>query len=160
MRHVDIFIYKEEQTRLLWLALIGAVVFVIVFVIVTLLSRFPLQTLPPAATILGWFIDVSIIPEAYRVWVIGLVNGVIYGVIIWAGFSIVKFAVIRGKKKAEKTDLASCPKCKNIVAASKTWSMTTRPSSVGKRTEMKIGLFECPQCGKSFRRVLSKKDVY
>lgn len=105
--------------------------------------------------------DVSTIPEAYRFWVIGLINGVFYGVIIWAGFSIVKFAVTRGKKaKAEKVDLATCPKCKNIVAASKTWTMTTRPSSTGKRTEMKIGLFDCAKCGKTFRRVLSKKDVY
>jgi|GEM_PF-1033859 len=135
----------------------GAVVFVIVFVLLTLIS-IAVPSLPPAETIIVNWLGIS--GTGYDVYITAIVNGLIYGVIVWAAFSIVNFAVKRGKKKAEKTNLATCPKCKNIVVASKTWTMTTRPSSTGKRTQMEIGLFDCPKCGKTFRRMLSKKDVY
>ena len=140
-------------------ALIGALVFVIVFLIFTLVSAFafPSLSIPPAGTILSWFIDVSTIPEAYRGWTVGLVNGLIYGVIVWVAFSVVNMAVKR--KKKEEAKFANCPKCKNIVVARKTWIMMGRPDRMGKRLHMEIGLFDCPHCNITFRRVLSKKKV-
>jgi hypothetical protein len=141
--------------------LIGAVIFVIFFLVFTLVSVFVYPDFPPAAMILGWFgITAATIPQ-YGIWIVGLINGVIYGFLIWLLFSMVNLTTQRGKKgKTEKTNLATCPKCKTIVVADKTWNMTTRPSKTGKRTQMEIGLFNCPQCGKTFRRMLSKKDVY
>ena len=138
--------------------MIGAVVFIIVFVLLTLIS-IAVPSIPPAETIIANWLGIS--APGYDVYITAIVNGAIYGVIVWAAFSIVNLAVKRGKKeKAEKTNLATCPKCKTIVVASKTWNMTTRPSKTGKRTQMEIGLFDCPKCGKTFRRMLSKKDVY
>ena len=140
--------------------MIGALVFVIFFLIFTLVSALVYPELPFAAMILELF-GITVTGIQYGDWIIGLINGVIYGLIIWLAFSLVNLVVKRGKKaKAEKTSLATCPKCKNIVAASKTWTMTTRPSKTGKRTKMEIGLFDCAKCGKTFRRVLSKKEVY
>lgn len=139
-------------------ALIGALVFVIIFLIFTLVSAFVYTDLPPAVTILGWFgIVASDIPQ-YGVWIVGLVNGVIYGVIIWAAFSIVNMA-FKGKKKKVEAKFANCPKCKNIVVARKTWTMMGRPDKIGQRMQMEIGLFDCPHCNITFKRILSKKKV-
>jgi hypothetical protein len=140
--------------------LIGAVVFVGVLVLLTLLSiAFP--SLPPAAIILENWLGVSLPGyEVYLVYLNAIFNGIIYGVAGWLVFGLVNYAVGRVKKKVEKADLALCPKCKNVVAADKTWNSTTRPSEIGKRTQMKIGHFNCLKCGKTFRRILSKKNIY
>jgi hypothetical protein len=37
--------------------------------------------------------------------------------------------------------------------------MAGRPDKAGKRTELKIGLFDCSSCGKSFKVVLDKKKI-
>jgi hypothetical protein len=37
--------------------------------------------------------------------------------------------------------------------------MAGRTSKAGKRTQLEIGLFDCPKCKKSFREVLSKKMI-
>jgi len=139
--------------------LIGGVVFVIVFLIFTLLSAFafPSLSIPPAETILGWFgIDATAILQ-HGDWIIGLVNGVIYGVIVWVAFSVVNLAV-KGKKK-EEVKFASCPKCKDMIVARKTWIMMGRPDRLGKRMRLEIGLFDCPRCDITFRRILSKGKV-
>jgi len=54
---------------------------------------------------------------------------------------------------------AKCPKCGVKVAEPrKTWKMAGRPDRNGKRTELTIGLFECPKHG-AFRAVLSKEKI-
>lgn len=134
-------------------ALIGAVVFLIVFLILTLMS-IVVPGLPPAETIIGLFG----LPESeYTVYINAIVNGVIYGVIVWVAFSVVNMAVKRRKK--EEAKFANCPKCKNIIVARKTWTMMGRPDKMGKRLQMEIGLFDCPHCNVTFRRILSKKKV-
>jgi hypothetical protein len=37
--------------------------------------------------------------------------------------------------------------------------MAGRPDRMGKRTQLKIGLFDCPRCKKAFRKVLEKKKI-
>jgi len=54
--------------------------------------------------------------------------------------------------------MAKCPKCKVEVAAKKTWKMAGRPDKKGKRTQLHIGLFECPKHG-AFRVVLAKQKI-
>jgi len=52
-----------------------------------------------------------------------------------------------------------CPKCETEVAEpKKTWMMAGRPDKEGKRQQLQIGLFECPQHG-NFRKVLNKQKI-
>jgi len=125
---------------------------VIVFLILTLIS-IVVPGLPPAEIIFSQFIPSS----DYDVYIYAIINGVIYGVIVWVAFSVVNMAVKR--KKKEEAKFANCPKCKNIVIARKTWTMMGRPDKMGKRLQMEIGLFDCPNCNITFRRILSKKKV-
>jgi hypothetical protein len=37
--------------------------------------------------------------------------------------------------------------------------MAGRPDKAGKRTELTIGLFDCPSCSKSFKVVLNKQKI-
>ncbi len=54
-------------------------------------------------------------------------------------------------------------KCKNcgaeVAKARKQWKMAGRPDKAGKRTELTIGLFDCPSCNKSFKVVLNKQKI-
>ena len=54
-------------------------------------------------------------------------------------------------------------KCKNsgaeLAKESQSWKMAGRPDKAGKRTELTIGLFDCPSCNKSFKVVLSKQKI-
>jgi Zn finger protein HypA/HybF involved in hydrogenase expression len=60
----------------------------------------------------------------------------------------------------EETKLAKCKKCGTVVSSpKKKWTMAGRPSKAGKRTQLEIGLFDCPKCKKPFREVLSKKII-
>ena len=50
--------------------------------------------------------------------------------------------------------------CGTVVSSpKKKWIMAGRPSKAGKRTQLEIGLFDCPKCKKAFREVLSKKMI-
>ena len=55
------------------------------------------------------------------------------------------------------------PKCKNcgaeVATSRKTWKMAGRPDKAGKRTQLTIGLFDCPSCNKSFKVVLNKQKI-
>jgi hypothetical protein len=56
--------------------------------------------------------------------------------------------------------MGKCKKCGTVVSSpKKKWTMAGRPSKVGKRTQLEIGLFDCPKCKKPFREVLSKKLI-
>lgn len=56
--------------------------------------------------------------------------------------------------------MAKCPKCRGEVANyRKKWTMAGRPDKTGKKTELTIGLFDCPRCKKPFRVVLSKRKI-
>ena len=70
--------------------MIGAVVFLIFFVLVTLISL--VVPLPPGIYLREW----AGIPESdYSSLIDGIVNGVIYGVVVWVVFSLAKM----GRKK-------------------------------------------------------------
>jgi len=56
--------------------------------------------------------------------------------------------------------MAKCPKCGTEVSSPrKTWKMAGRPDRAGKRIELEIGIFDCPNCNKPFRAVLSKRKI-
>ena len=56
--------------------------------------------------------------------------------------------------------MAKCKNCGAEVAkARKQWKMAGRPDKAGKRTQLTIGLFDCPSCNKSFKVVLNKQKI-
>lgn len=75
--------------------MIGAVVFVVSFVLFTLISL--AVDLPPGMWAHDWF---NIPASEYSSLINGIVNGVIYGVIIWVAFSLAKMAWERKKKQS------------------------------------------------------------
>ena len=78
--------------------MIGAVVFVIAFVLFLVIS-FVIK-LPPGLWIVEEYIS-DIMQTDYASLAIGIINGVIYGVIIWVIFSLVMMVYdrMRGKPK-------------------------------------------------------------
>jgi len=70
--------------------MIGAVIFVICFVLFTLISL--VIPLPPGTYVHEWF---NIPTSDYSFLINGIVNGVTYGIIVWLVFSLAKM----GKKK-------------------------------------------------------------
>ena len=79
--------------------MIGAVVFIIVFVFCILLSLVGIA-LPPGDVILQEFIP-DMLQSNYSVLIEGIINGVIYGVIIWFLFSISKMIYDRMHRPKE-----------------------------------------------------------
>ncbi|MCW4016025.1 MAG: hypothetical protein NWF06_06620 [Candidatus Bathyarchaeota archaeon] len=65
--------------------MIGAVIFVIAFVLFLLISF--VTPLPPGATVIEGFVP-ELMGSNYEGLVSGIINGVIYGIIIWIVFSI------------------------------------------------------------------------
>jgi uncharacterized protein with PIN domain len=56
--------------------------------------------------------------------------------------------------------MAKCPSCGREVAnPKKSWKMAGRPDKTGKKVELTIGLFDCPNCKKPFRKVLGKRKI-
>ncbi|MCK5627918.1 hypothetical protein KAI12_00490 [Candidatus Bathyarchaeota archaeon] len=55
--------------------------------------------------------------------------------------------------------MANCPKCGAEGTLRKSWKMAGRPDKAGKRMQLEIGLFDCANCKKSFRVVLSKQKI-
>ena len=54
--------------------------------------------------------------------------------------------------------MSVCPTCETeVTEPTKTWSMVGRPSRKGERFKLTLGLFTCPRCKKSFRKVLGKE---
>ena len=78
--------------------MIGAIVFVISFVLFLLISL--VTPLPPGATIVEQYIP-DLMQTDYATLVEGILNGVIYGVIIWFVFSIAMMLYdrMRGSKE-------------------------------------------------------------
>ena len=64
------------------------------------------------------------------------------------------------KPSTLETYMAKCPKCGGEVAnPRKSWKMGGRRDKTGKRVELTIGLFDCPNCNKPFRVVLGKQKI-
>jgi hypothetical protein len=80
--------------------MIGAVVFLVSFASFTLISR--VIDFPPGIWIYKWIPEIK--QTEYAPWVNGIMNGVVYGVIIWLVFSLTKMAWERKKKKMIKGD--------------------------------------------------------
>jgi len=53
---------------------------------------------------------------------------------------------------------AKCPKCGELFEPKKTWKMAGRPDRKGKRLQLQIALYGCPEHG-TFRKVISKKKI-
>ena len=50
-----------------------------------------------------------------------------------------------GSGNTEEKRMAKCPKCgTEVPKAKKTWKMAGRPDKAGKRMQLEIGLYECP----------------
>jgi len=54
--------------------------------------------------------------------------------------------------------ISKCPKCTKLFEPKKTWKMAGRPDKNGKRFQLQIGFYECPNHG-SFRKVLDKRKI-
>ncbi len=56
--------------------------------------------------------------------------------------------------------MPKCPNCgAEVSSPKKKWMLAGRPDKAGKKTQLEIGLFQCPKCHKQFRVVLSKKKI-
>jgi hypothetical protein len=68
--------------------------------------------------------------------------------------------IVRGRTyyTTKKVLVRKCPKCTVEIEPKKTWKMAGRPDKKGKRLQLHIGLFACPQHG-SFRKVLGKQKI-
>lgn len=64
------------------------------------------------------------------------------------------------KKDIQKTS-NKCPKCGTTVTSpTKTWQLVAPlPDAAGRVTVTIMGMFECPNCGFKWRRVVSKMKV-
>ena len=71
----------------------------------------------------------------------------------------VDMKLVRGRTYyTAKVLVRKCPKCTVEIEPKKTWKMAGRPDKNGKRLQLHIGLFVCPQHG-SFRKVLDKRKI-
>jgi len=100
--------------------MIGAVVFVIVFVLFLLLS-FVGVALPPGDWIVQEYIP-DILQSDYATLAEGIINGVIFGIIVWVIFSICKMVYdrMRGQKETvvkleDTTIVESLPRSSRII---------------------------------------------
>lgn len=93
--------------------MIGAAVFVISFVLFTLISL--AVDFPPGIWVYEWFPDLQ--KTEYASLVNGIVNGVVYGVIIWLVFSLAKTAWERkrGKKQPETSSFEKEPSSMSLI---------------------------------------------
>jgi hypothetical protein len=87
--------------------MIGAVVFVIAFVLFLLISF--VIPLPPGSTIVEQYIP-DIMQTNYEALVTGIINAVIYGVIIWFVYSIAKMLYDRMQGPKEVVVKVETPK--------------------------------------------------
>ncbi|MFQ6064983.1 MAG: hypothetical protein ACE5L6_05855 [Candidatus Bathyarchaeia archaeon] len=55
--------------------------------------------------------------------------------------------------------LAKCPKCGTETRLVKMWEMAGRPSKIGEKLQLTIGLYKCSNCGKTFRKAIRKEIV-
>ena len=72
----------------------------------------------------------------------------------------IKMKVVRNRMYYTTMDahVAKCPKCTELFEPKKTWKMAGRPDKEGKRFQLHIGLYTCPNHG-SFRKVLGKRKI-
>ena len=72
----------------------------------------------------------------------------------------IKMRAVRGRMyfMARGDIVVKCPRFGVEVTAKKTWKMAGRPDKKGKRLQLHIGLFECPEHG-NFRAVLAKRKI-
>ncbi len=55
---------------------------------------------------------------------------------------------------------AKCPRCGTVVSSpKKKWTMAGRPDKSGKKTQLEIGLYDCPKDHKPFRVVLKQEKI-
>ena len=60
----------------------------------------------------------------------------------------------------EEDEMVKCKNCgAEVDKTRKSWKMAGRPDKAGKKTQLTIGLFDCPSCGKSFKVVLNKQKI-
>ena len=56
--------------------------------------------------------------------------------------------------------MAKCPKCGTEAwNPTKTWSLTGKPSKIGERFRLTVGMFKCAGCGATFRDVVDKEKI-
>lgn len=71
----------------------------------------------------------------------------------------INMKIVRGRMYIVAGHGAKCPKCGTEIASPrKTWKMAGRPNRKGVRTQLQIGLFQCPTHG-AFRTVLNKQKI-
>jgi len=54
--------------------------------------------------------------------------------------------------------MAKCPNCgTNVKKPRKEWDLRGRPNKKGERIVLRIGLFDCPKCKKTFRAEVGRR---
>ena len=74
--------------------------------------------------------------------------------------SNIRMKIVRNRMYYAAIDaqVAKCPKCCELFEPKKTWKLAGRPDKKGKRFQLHIGLYKCPNHG-SFRKVLDKRKI-
>ena len=70
-----------------------------------------------------------------------------------------KTMIVSVSKELPKEDGTYCPNCAGVAVLRKHWTMAGRKDKMGRRMLLEIGLFKCPNCGNSFRKVIRKKQL-
>jgi Holliday junction resolvasome RuvABC DNA-binding subunit len=135
--------------------MIGAVVFVIVFVLFTLISL--VIDLPPRIWVHDWF---DIPASEYSSLINGIANGVIYGIIIWLVFSLEKM----GRKKEPVGSLLLAEEVKELLESepreSKLLKNLTEIKGIGPKRAKELkaaGVNTVSELAKSSPKYLSEK---
>ena len=137
------------------ITLIGAVVFVVTFLLFFLVTR-AFQTFPPAGIVHDLleipqtqYFFLEAVPAQYLI--NGIVNGVVYGFVVWLIFSV---GVLYTRKTGEAVVLLECPFCRHQWQESMT---KTQLRSMGFHEARTISRRRYSNCGKYIRPKIIKK---
>jgi len=67
--------------------------------------------------------------------------------------------IIETLERPEQHHVVTCPSCGKELKAQKMWKMAGRPDKEGRRLQLTIGHYRCPECERSFRQVLAKEVI-
>jgi hypothetical protein len=72
----------------------------------------------------------------------------------------IRMKIVRNRMYYLTTDpnMAMCLQCKQLFEPTKTWKMAGRPDKMGKRLQLHIGMYKCPEDG-TFRKVIGKRKI-
>ena len=134
--------------------MIGAVVFVIFFVVFTLVSL--VIDLPPGMWVHDWF---DLPASEYSSLINGVVNGVVYGVIIWLVFSLTQIGKKKEPAKAAKKEAPEKAKVTEEEALERASKAKEEALKTLAEKEERRGLNEIEGIGSTYAKKLAAVGV-